>query len=588
MPNGGSEPVAAPAGAIARARRLVAVHGVPLALVGAGFVHALATSWRKWGNLFVDGGREMVQPLRLLQGGELYRTVRHWYGPLPAWINAELYAVFGVHLDVLVAAGVLSAAAMTLALYGLALRFVGRWTAAAVATWFVYVSAFAHLIRNASFNFVIPYAYAATYGILAATLSLLFAVRHLQRGRDLELGVSLVFAVAAALCKIESALAVFAAHAALLVGGAAAGLLTRRRVALYAGAALALAGVYGGLTLRVGPGLWSENIFFSANQSIATYARTTMGLDDVAGSLRAMLVSALLMVAALGAGWASAWIASGPGRRRAGLSAAVAACAAAALLAAGWWTPLDVSLRALPLLGVGALGALAAAFVRCAVRRPALLPHLVLWAFALACLSRLGLRASPHHYGFYLTPVPVLAAVTVLTGVAGAAAGIRPWPRVSAAPALALLAGVGATCVATSWSWYETHLEPIASARGSLRLTPYDLELAPKALALLEALPQDARVIAVPVGTGLVFLSGRRWADTVFNYCPTDIPDDGASLVRRWSADPPDAVLFIHADMSEFGSAPFGVGYAQEAFRWLDENYVVAYQELPLTLLRRR
>src|SRR5512138_2014039 len=68
--------------------RRAAAHAIPLALVGAAFAHGLATSWRKWGNLLVDGGRELELPRRLVEGGELYVTVRNLYGPLPAWINA--------------------------------------------------------------------------------------------------------------------------------------------------------------------------------------------------------------------------------------------------------------------------------------------------------------------------------------------------------------------------------------------------------------------------------------------------------------------------------------------------------------------
>ncbi len=62
-------------------------------------------SWREWGDLCVDTGRELDLPRRLAEGQLLYRDARYYYGPLPPYVNALLYRVFGVHLDVLVWAG---------------------------------------------------------------------------------------------------------------------------------------------------------------------------------------------------------------------------------------------------------------------------------------------------------------------------------------------------------------------------------------------------------------------------------------------------------------------------------------------------
>src|SRR5574341_1562546 len=125
-------------------RRAVAA-ALPELLVAGAFAHALATSWRRWGNIFVDGGRELELPRRLLQGERLYVDLRCYYGPLAPWVNAALYGLFGVHADVLVAAGVTSAALLALVLYLLTRRLAGRAAATLASIAFVYSCAFPHL-----------------------------------------------------------------------------------------------------------------------------------------------------------------------------------------------------------------------------------------------------------------------------------------------------------------------------------------------------------------------------------------------------------------------------------------------------------
>ena len=45
------------------------------AVLAAVFILLTAVSWQQWTNLFIDTGREMNVPLRLLQGDRLYADV---------------------------------------------------------------------------------------------------------------------------------------------------------------------------------------------------------------------------------------------------------------------------------------------------------------------------------------------------------------------------------------------------------------------------------------------------------------------------------------------------------------------------------
>jgi 4-amino-4-deoxy-L-arabinose transferase-like glycosyltransferase len=78
-------------------------------------------------------GRELELPSQIVAGRLLYGDLRFHHGPLGPYVNALLYRLFGVHLDVLIGAGLVSAALMTWVLYRLARRFVDRPTATMTA-----------------------------------------------------------------------------------------------------------------------------------------------------------------------------------------------------------------------------------------------------------------------------------------------------------------------------------------------------------------------------------------------------------------------------------------------------------------------
>jgi len=78
----------------ATGRRWIVASELPwIALVAAVFALTLAASWHRWSDPIVDVGREMNQPLRLLEGEQLYSDVRHIYGPLSPFVHAAIYRV---------------------------------------------------------------------------------------------------------------------------------------------------------------------------------------------------------------------------------------------------------------------------------------------------------------------------------------------------------------------------------------------------------------------------------------------------------------------------------------------------------------
>jgi hypothetical protein len=53
----------------------------------------------------------------------------------------------------------------------------------------------------------------------------------------------------------------------------------------------------------------------------------------------------------------------------------------------------------------------------------------------------------------------------------------------------------------------------------------------------------------------------------------------GESTINdRFRADPPDYVLVLHRDTSEYGAARFGRDYARELFSWVSQNYTPVFK----------
>ena len=118
----------------------------PIAVWSAGIWAALAAlsllwainlykTWGAWGTMSIDSGHEMYVPAMLAQGKQLYRDLWFMYGPGSPYINACLFRIFGIHLNVLYWAGSLSAlgSAIFLFLTGIELSSpLAGWTAGAI------------------------------------------------------------------------------------------------------------------------------------------------------------------------------------------------------------------------------------------------------------------------------------------------------------------------------------------------------------------------------------------------------------------------------------------------------------------------
>lgn len=547
---------------------------LPPLLIAAAFAHNLSLSWLKWGNILVDGGRELELPRRMLAGERLYADLRFYYGPFAPYLNTALYGLFGVHVNVVLAAGLTSVVLAAIAIDRLLRRFVSPLDSAIVVVAFLYLCAFGHVTANGSFNFVLPYSYSATYGMVAALWSLWFLVRYEGDGRAAALVASVLCLVIAALSKIEALVPAVAVHVASVV----LAVLWRRpgvrtQIAALALGALSFATILGALAWRCGDTLWNDNLASLLNQGSKTYIYSIMGLDDVAGALHDGWRSSIYFALSLAVGWGVARVV-GRDRRLGVRGVATIYAAGVAVLLLWSSAPVTQTFRAAPLVAVLALGGLLARAAQHPDERRGWVPHLLIWIFALGAMSRIPLRVTAHHYGFYLLPGALIALGLLFFDYLPRFAAAGEWARIATSVVGgAYFLGAVVPHAAYSSQQYGRHTVELSSPRGRLWLAD---PFAAKAVRFLSRFPAGTRVLVIPQGAGLVFFSGTTGADGMFSHLPMEFFGryDDAGVLARWKARPPDVVVWYRQEMSEFGYLGFGDDYAEACGKWLRENYV--------------
>lgn len=152
------------------------------------------------GHLLVDCGREVYYPTQILLGKVLYKDLFNIYGPFSYMFNAFLFKIFGIHLNVLYAAGVLCSFAIVNLTYLIAKRFLTPFLSFCIAVFTISVG----VLNFHLFNFVFPYSYAMLYGLVAFMVSFWFLVKYeANSDKTVYLYLSALFAGLCVVSKYE-------------------------------------------------------------------------------------------------------------------------------------------------------------------------------------------------------------------------------------------------------------------------------------------------------------------------------------------------------------------------------------------------
>ncbi|GMV43865.1 MAG: hypothetical protein AMXMBFR64_55810 [Myxococcales bacterium] len=544
-------------------------------------------TWGAWPDVLVDFGRELYVPWQLSEGAVLHRDLAWFNGPLSQHFNAAMFRLAGASLSTLVWTNLVLLAALVALWWSLLARLAGALAATVACCVLLCVFGFAQLVGVGNYNFVTPYSHEITHGLLLGTGALWASVRwdgsravRWAAAAGLLLGLCFLTKVEVFLASalgVATALALAIADRqrpvrgrSLIVGALLGTAALPVVVALVA--SMPSLGLGGALRSVFGP--WAHAV--GSGASDLAFYRSGMGIDEPGQRMLELLA------------WTVGWVAllgplslAGEVLHRRGLSAPLLAAVAFAVVAAvllGVVAPLrwQSAARPLPLFMVAV-----AAHQWVVLRRgdpreaPGTRAIIALCVFALAMLLKMLLRARVYNYGFALALPATLVWVTALVGWwprtlsrrAGAAAVLR-------AGALAVvLVGVVAQ-LGTTRGFLHAKTVVVGSGGDSFRADSRG-ELVNHALETIATLAEPGATLAVlPEGVMLNYLSRRTNPTPYVIFMPLELVLFGEeAMVARFDASPPDWIVLVHKDTSEYGYPLFGVDYAVQLRAWVRDHY---------------
>jgi hypothetical protein len=552
-----------------------------------------AWSWLTWPDPVIDFGREIYVPWRLAEGDVLYRDIVSYFnGPLSPYTHALLFRLFGPGLRVLVIFNLAVVAALAAMLYWLVCRAAGPIAATSAGVVFFTLFAFAQLVPTGNYNFICPYSYELPHGIALTAGGLVFLSLWIHTTRTILLAAAGVMLGLVFLTKAE----VFLAAAASMAGGLSATAILRRPgltrgVGVFLISAIippALAMFL--LCLAMPPaqaarGIMGSWLFLRQHELLKLpYFRALAGTDDVPRSLATMLIwvggYGLLFLPAIVIGRAIR-----PGGRAAlGISVAIFA----AILLAGLLGPVinwNNFIRPVPLLLIGALVAQVAALLR--RRDEAFVLPIMLGIWSLVMLAKMPVNAHIYHYGFALAMPAVMVAIAALLGWLPRWIELRSgsgWP-VRAAVLAVLLVAVSAHLRAFDSFWSaKTHV--VGSGRDRFFADSRGIAVDRLVNEIERTTNPDQTLGMVPEGLLVNYLARRTNATGQLNFTPPALLMYGEdAMLEALRRRPPDRIVILHIDTSEYGATSFGLDYAQQLVQWIEQNYE---PDGPSPVLRKR
>lgn len=574
-----------------------------LTLHAVTFVALTSWSWRKWADPFVDFGRELYVPWQLANDKVLYRDIAHLFGPFSQYLNALWFRLFGVSLTTLIVSNLAILAVTVTGIHYLFAASCGPSAATAASMVVLLLFGFSQYVGTGNYNFVCPYSHEATHSIALAVGVMICLYRGVRDGRVRWFALAGVLFGFVLLTKAETSLAMAVAAAAGL--GCAHAL--DRQGARIAGAGAsafvgcALAPALGFLTyfsrhmplseaVRGLAGAWTTILMGAAARNV--FYLQGMGLDDPLGNgmrMLKMFLGFVLLVAALAA-VDTAW----PQRFRSSRNTSVARrIVKLAILIVSLGAILMVSIvaipwtqfpRALPLISLSAVVVFAAMFIARRNDRAAAVAFvpLVMWStFSFVLLGKMMLNARIYHYGFYLAMPATLVLAVVLVWLVprwlhnggGRGAIFRTVATLLLAAGIAVYFGI-------SQRFYRMKTLEIGSSGDAIfafdPATDWRGKALIDALRALEATPRDATVAVFPEGVMINYLSRRENPTPYISLMVPEVLTFGESVIQRtFEMAPPDYILLVHKDTTEYGVPYFGSDprNGQAIMDWIGRRY---------------
>jgi hypothetical protein len=446
--------------------------------------------------------------------------------------------------------------------------------------------AFEHYSDYGIFNYVTPYSEEIYHGLVLAILAVWLLsqwVTTQNKRTALAAGfcAGLVF-----LTKAEVFLAVAVTMAMSLF---IAWRLTRKTGVVMNGFGLmALAGAvpplgfllyflrHGSLRQSVAWTCWAWTPLLTTAARTDRFYRWCLGLDAPAFYVKQMLIQflALVLILTVGALVFRQW--------KRGWAAAVGWAVLAALLAGpAWRFKWEECGGSLPLLGLSML-----ALLCWRARKSGWRPETVfgvLWTiFSLVMLAKLGFHSRIWHYGFALAMPAFLGAIYFLLRLLpDALEKFAVPPGLWRSFVCLFLAVAFLQLILGSKFIYQK--KTVAIAAGADQLWTFSPAYDDTGACMAQALswmeintPAHTTVAALPAGAMLNFLLRRSNPSGYLRWNPPELAAFGqAAMTRAFEERPPDYILLLGVDNSEFGVRFFGdkPAFGQDLLQWINRHY---------------
>lgn len=587
------------------AREINPSEAIGVIVIGLAGVSMAVISWQKWGDPIRDFGHELYIPWVLSHGKHLYKDIYSlFYGPLAYYLNGFLFKLFGTSINVVVNFNLLLIAAASALIYGIA-----RYTANPLCAFF---SAFAFLALFAfprhqiwgNFNFVAPYAHAATHGMVFSFLALVLLIQYLKKDRNVFaygcwFSVGLVM-----LTKVEIFAAILLSmiltwgwifykerlpFKVLLVRSAKFVLVFLSPLVLSALFLLPRHSFYESLLQILHPYFLSLTKGFSLNPFLIR----VMGMDDPLSNSLPML-SWLCVYASIGLiilGINHFFNTVGRMNAYKAVPFVLAFFITVTLISGtvGGRLPYLEYFRALPILVLFYFGYLILKLKKedgWGWESKKVLAAISLAVFSLVLFIRKIFNVDLVHYGFYLVlPGFIVLLIIAFYELPMLMTKFSGDAKIGMVPVTVLIFCILYSHIYSSVRFYHLANAPIRINQDVMKIFDpiYEnkAEVIEDVVARIECLVKPEETFtAFPEGIILNYLSRRESPIPYTHFLPPILTAYGDSVLASLRQTPPDFALLVERPTLEYGDSRmyFGKDYGMDIAKWINQNYVEVCQ----------
>lgn len=152
------------------------------------FIYVIYTvfSWGRWGNCITDSFREIIIPQAILDGKVLYSDITCLYPPLAYYLNALLFKIFGVSLNILYLSAILCSLAVLTVIYNITKKYSSDETAFLTTLSIMFLTTFRIGVTDSA-SWFFPYSYSFIYAFTSCIFALYFLCLYKETKTDKHL-----------------------------------------------------------------------------------------------------------------------------------------------------------------------------------------------------------------------------------------------------------------------------------------------------------------------------------------------------------------------------------------------------------------